>query len=76
MPHPQANVLHVSPSQHELLERLVEIGRAEGLNRITADILAENRPMQDISRRLGFKLKRSMGDSALKAVLELSADKN
>ena len=55
----------------ELLERLVEIGRAEGLSRITADILGENRAMQDISRRLGFKLKRTMGDSSLRAVLEL-----
>jgi len=54
-----------------LLERLVEIGRAEGLSRITADILAENRAMQDVSRKLGFKLKRDMGDSSLRAVLDL-----
>jgi len=55
----------------ELLRRLVEIGRAEGNSRITADILAENIAMQKVSRKLGFKLKRVMGDPSLNAELEL-----
>jgi acetyltransferase len=53
----------------ELLRRLVEIGRAEGTSRITADILEENIAMQKVSRKLGFKLKRVMGDTSLKAEL-------
>jgi acetyltransferase len=38
----------------ELVRRLIDIGRAEELERITADILPENRAMQTICRRLGF----------------------
>ena len=55
----------------ELLRRLIEIGRTEGNSRITADILEENIAMQKVSRKLGFKLKRAMGDPSLKATLEL-----
>lgn len=42
----------------ELLRRLVQIGRDEGLQRITAEILAENRAMQRVSEKVGFHLKR------------------
>ncbi len=42
----------------ELLQRLVQIGRDEGLQRITAEILAENRAMQRVSEKVGFQLKR------------------
>jgi acetyltransferase len=40
----------------ELLRRLVDIGRDWGMQRIVADILAGNRPMQTISRKLGFSI--------------------
>jgi len=43
----------------ELLRRLVEIGRDEKLKRIVATILSENVPMQRVSRKVGFKLKRN-----------------
>jgi acetyltransferase len=55
----------------ELLRRLVEIGSAERLSSIIADILADNVAMQNVSRKLGFKLKRTMGDSSLRATIEL-----
>jgi acetyltransferase len=42
----------------ELLRRLVAIGRDEGLHRITAEILSENKAMQRVSEKVGFKLKR------------------
>jgi acetyltransferase len=41
---------------HELLKRLVEIGRDEKLNRISGQILTENHAMQHICKKLGFKL--------------------
>src|SRR5918912_495661 len=41
-----------------LVSRLLEVGRAEHLKRITAEILLDNRPMQKISRKLGFHLRR------------------
>ncbi len=55
----------------ELLRRLVEIGRAEGVKVITADILAENSAMQKMSEKLGFKLTREPGDPVVSARLEL-----
>ncbi|MFP2962193.1 bifunctional acetate--CoA ligase family protein/GNAT family N-acetyltransferase [Myxococcus sp. 1LA] len=40
----------------EMLTRLVDIGRDWGMKRIVADILAGNRAMQTISRKLGFSI--------------------
>ncbi|MFN9547281.1 MAG: bifunctional acetate--CoA ligase family protein/GNAT family N-acetyltransferase [Cyanobacteriota bacterium] len=50
------------PHQHqglgsELLRLLVRIGRDEGLRRISAEILRENRAMQRICERMGFTLR-------------------
>lgn len=55
----------------ELLRRLIDIGRAEGVKVITADILAENTAMQKVSEKLGFKLIREMGDPVVSVRLEL-----
>jgi acetyltransferase len=55
----------------ELLRRLIEIGKAEGVKVITADILAENSAMQKVSEKLGFKLIREPGDPVVSARLEL-----
>lgn len=43
----------------ELLRRLVQVGRDEGLDRITADILQQNRAMQRVCENLDFKIVRS-----------------
>ena len=40
-----------------LLGLLLEIGRQEGLERISAEILHENRGMQQVCRKLGFQLR-------------------
>ncbi len=53
-----------------LLSLLVEIGREEGLERINAEILQENRAMQQICRKLGFRL-RPMPD-AVQAEISLT----
>ncbi len=42
----------------ELLRRLVQIGRDEKLERITASILSGNIGMQRVARKIGFKLQR------------------
>ncbi|MBD2312283.1 bifunctional acetate--CoA ligase family protein/GNAT family N-acetyltransferase [Desertifilum sp. FACHB-1129] len=44
----------------ELLRRLLQVGKDENLEQITAEILSDNRPMQRICEKLGFKLKRQM----------------
>jgi acetyltransferase len=54
-----------------LVSRLLEIGRAEGLERITAEILFDNRPMQLISKNLGFRLRRDTQEMVVKADLDL-----
>ncbi len=54
-----------------LLTHLLEVGREEGLRRITADILYDNRPMQRLSKRLGFGVRRDKRDMVMKADLDL-----
>ena len=54
----------------ELLLRLVEVGRAEGLDRIVGHILPDNTPMIALSEELGFKTSRGE-DNVVLAVLEL-----
>ena len=54
-----------------LVDRLIEVGRAEGLSRITADILFENRAMQRIIKNLGFRLRRDVEAGVIRANLDL-----
>lgn len=54
-----------------LVEKLLEVGRAEGLARITAEILFDNHPMQRISRRLGFSLRRDTEEMVVRAGIDL-----
>src|SRR5215203_1814217 len=54
-----------------LVSKLIQVGRAEGLRRITADIQFENYPMQRIARRLGFHLHRDTEEMVVKADLDL-----
>ncbi|HET7272016.1 MAG TPA: bifunctional acetate--CoA ligase family protein/GNAT family N-acetyltransferase [Rubrobacter sp.] len=54
-----------------LLSRLIELGRTEGLSRITAEILFDNYPMQRIARKLGFHLRRDTEEMVMKAELDL-----
>ncbi|HUJ21843.1 MAG TPA: bifunctional acetate--CoA ligase family protein/GNAT family N-acetyltransferase [Bryobacteraceae bacterium] len=55
----------------ELLRRLIAIAKEERIERISADILAENRPMQRVCERLGFKLQYEPDDGTVKAELRL-----
>jgi acetyltransferase len=43
----------------ELLRRLVTVGENEGLDRITADILRQNRAMQRVCEKLDFQIVHS-----------------
>jgi acetyltransferase len=55
----------------ELLRRLIEIGRDEGLRRITAEILPENTGMQRVAKQHGFALQSDYRDEVVRAWLEL-----
>jgi acetyltransferase len=54
----------------ELLKRIIHVGRQEKLTRITADILAENVPMQKVAEKVGFHLERA-GNDLVKAEIRL-----
>ena len=55
----------------ELLKRLVQIGRDEKLERITANILAENHGMHHVAKKVGFKLHRDASNQDYKAEIKL-----
>ena len=59
----------------ELVKRLIGIGRADGLDKVTADILGENRQMIEICKLLGFQLSYA-GENVIKAELDLRASEN
>lgn len=54
----------------ELLRRLLEIGKDEKLQYITAEILSENRAMQKVCQQLGFRFEPVPGESIVKVVYE------
>jgi acetyltransferase len=55
----------------ELLHRLIEIARADKLQKITAEILPENDQMLRVCRQAGFKLRLSPDEHVVKADLAL-----
>ena len=55
-----------------LLSRLVNIGRQEGLDRIIGHILPENYAMQNVSRRVGFKISNDRVNEVLLAEIQLA----
>jgi acetyltransferase len=57
----------------ELLRRLIEIARAEGIKRLTAEILPENTNMLGICRALGFQLQHSKEEHTVFAELALES---
>ena len=58
----------------ELLRRLIDFARHEGIRRITGDILSENRAMIEICHALGFETRYSPEDLVVKAMLTLGTE--
>lgn len=58
----------------ELLRRLIVIARAEGLLRLSAEMLPENQDMQRVCKRLGFKVEHPEGAATVRAELDLRAE--
>jgi len=55
----------------ELLRLLLEVARAEKLQRVTADILPDNTAMQRVCKKLGFRLEHSLEERLVKAAVAL-----
>jgi acetyltransferase len=51
----------------ELLNRIIQVGRDEKVGRLVADILPDNRDIQRVCDKLGFRLRHSMEDEVVKA---------
>ena len=55
----------------ELLSRLLIVGADEKLDRLSAEILPENRDVQRLCQKLGFSLKHSIDDEVVHAEFKL-----
>ncbi|EKQ66872.1 acyl-CoA synthetase (NDP forming) [Leptolyngbyaceae cyanobacterium JSC-12] len=55
----------------ELLRRLLQVGQDEHIQRVTAEILSDNRGMQRVCEKLGFHLSHTTDPSILKAEIQL-----
>lgn len=55
----------------QLLQRLIDVGRNEKLDAITADILSDNAAMQRVCEKLGFTISRTSDPSIVRADLRL-----
>ena len=56
----------------ELLTRLIDVARQEGLQRIVAEILATNGPMIRMARKVGFTISGDPMDGSVRAELDLT----
>jgi acetyltransferase len=54
-----------------LLAKLIDAARRHGVERLYGDILAMNRPMLELARKLGFKLSRHEDATLTRAEMEL-----
>ena len=55
----------------ELLRRLIKIGGREKIKRVTADVVAENRRMLHICKRLGFQLQYDREEGIVRVEIRL-----
>ena len=55
-----------------LLQQLADIGRANGIVRFEADVLAENAPMLAVFRNSGLRMQTSAGQGVVHATLFLT----
>ena len=59
-----------------LLSHLLAVARAEGMTRVTADILPDNKEMQRVCEKLGFRLTRDLNEPNVRAEIELGEMQN
>jgi acetyltransferase len=55
----------------ELVRRLIQVGRDQGVHEIVANILPENLGMRALANRFGFKMRASDDPTMVTAVLDL-----
>ena len=55
----------------ELMRRLIQVARDQGVHKIVANILAENPAMRALANRFGFRMRASDDPTMVTAVLDL-----
>jgi acetyltransferase len=55
----------------ELLKRLLQAARSQGIRRITAEMLRDNTLMQSVAKRLGFRLYQLKDPRSVRAAMDL-----
>ena len=55
----------------ELLRQAVRVARLEGITALSAQMMPDNRPMQSLTKALGFKVKMQPGFASVSARLDL-----
>jgi len=55
----------------QMLRMLLGVAGDEKLRRVGADVLAENLEMQRVCEKLGFEIKREMGEATVRAEKEI-----
>jgi acetyltransferase len=58
----------------ELIQLLIEVGRAEGLVRISGEILPENVDMRQMCERMGFEMSVDHRSGVIRATMRLTAE--
>ena len=53
----------------QLLRTLLQVARDERLERVGADVLAENKEMQRVCEKLGFEIRREPGEATVRAAI-------
>jgi acetyltransferase len=54
-----------------LMAKLIDAARRRGVKRLYGEILATNRPMLELARKLGFSLERHEDPTITRALLDL-----
>ncbi|MDH5749359.1 MAG: GNAT family N-acetyltransferase [Rhodospirillales bacterium] len=55
----------------KLMEKIISYSRDKGVKRLEGMILAENHPMLDLVRRLGFRVRLIPGEGVMETTLDL-----
>lgn len=55
----------------ELLRRLIQVARQEGITTLSAQMMPDNHPMQRITKTLGFKVRMQPGFASVRATMDL-----
>jgi acetyltransferase len=55
----------------KLVERITEIAREQGVKRLFGDVLAQNQPMLEMVKRLGFSLRKDAEGGTYRVELAL-----